>query len=843
MQSEPKINILVVDDELASLFSLEEVLKDLGQNLVHAQSGEDALRHILKDDYAVILLDVRMPGMDGFETAALIRSRQKSRQTPIIFLTGLDHGIAHTFRGYEVGAVDYIVKPIVPEILKSKVAVFVELYHKTREIRLQEEKYRKIFESFPDIYFRTDIQGVLTLVSPSIRTALGYEPIDITGHSITNLFHDSSAAESIIRMLIETGSLKDYEVSLLSNDDRQVEFSLNAHLVRGHHGEPAALEGVLRDITERKEIERLRAEESQREQSRILQSILDSMGDGVVVADTVGDLLLYNPAAEKITGTAPASLREWEGQFTAFMPDMITPYPKNQIPLMRAIQGEMVDGEELYVVSEQLPNGAWLSINARPLRGNSGNLYGGVAVFRDITERKLSEQRLAYLAQYDPLTGLPNRNLFRDRFAQAMARVARSKQLLALMFLDLDHFKGINDSLGHEAGDLLLKAVAERLNHCVRKTDTVARLGGDEFTVILEGRKDVEHVTVVAQKIIEVMTPVFTLNGTEAFVTTSIGIVTYNGQEGYDADTLIKNADTAMYCAKGLGRNNYQLYTPQMQDKSYELLTAENNLRRALEREEMQVHYQPQVDLKTGRINGAEALLRWQPAGSDMLLPAHFIETAEDTGLIVPIGEWLLETVCRQNKAWQDAGLPPIKIAVNFSARQLRQAMLVETIERILTDTGLNARYLDVEITEGHLMENVEDSGVIIGKLKAMGISISVDDFGTGYSSLRYLKHFPLDSLKIDQSFVRNITDNPRDAAIATTIISLAHNLQFHVIAEGVENEAQLDILRDKGCDAMQGYLFSHPLPAEEFARFLINEEQNTNVQFKLNSCRSAKQH
>jgi diguanylate cyclase (GGDEF)-like protein/PAS domain S-box-containing protein len=382
------------------------------------------------------------------------------------------------------------------------------------------------------------------------------------------------------------------------------------------------------------------------------------MGDGVVVADTVGDLLLYNPAAEKITGAAPASLLEWEGQFTAFMPDMITPYPKNQIPLMRAIQGEMVDGEELYVVSEQLPDGAWLSINARPLRGNSGNLYGGVAVFRDITERKLSEQRLAYLAQYDPLTGLPNRNLFRDRFAQAMARVARSKQLVALMFLGLDHFKGINDSPGHEAGDLLLKAVAERLNHCVRKTDTVARLGGDEFTVILEGRKDVEHVTVVAQKIIEVMTAVFTLNGTEAFVTTSIGIVTYNGQEGYDADTLIQNADTAMYCAKDLGRNNYQLYTPQMQDKSYELLTAENNLRRALEREEMRVHYQPQVDLKTGRISGAEALLRWQPAGSDMLLPAHFIEMAEDTGLIVPIGEWLLETVCRQNKAWQDAGLP-----------------------------------------------------------------------------------------------------------------------------------------------------------------------------------------
>ncbi|MEO5573830.1 MAG: EAL domain-containing protein [Gammaproteobacteria bacterium] len=828
MHNESKINILMVDDEPANLLSLEEVLKDLGQNLVRAASGEEALRLVLKDDYAVILLDVRMAGMDGFETATLIRSRAKSRQTPIIFLTGLDQDIAQTFRGYEVGAVDYMVKPIVPEILKSKVAVFVELYHKTLEIRVQEQKYRKIFESFPDIYFRTDMAGTLMLVSPSIFVELGYEPDEVMGRSIAQLFVDTAVAEALIQALSGSDSIKDFEVCLLARDGRKVDFSVNAHTVHGHKNDAVALEGALRNITERKEVERLRVEESMREQSRILQSILDSMGDGVVVADTSGSFLLFNPAAETITGVTSMSLADWENQFSAYLPDMLTPYPKSQIPLTRAIRGEVVDGAEVYLLSDKIPHGKWLSINARPLKDGDGKLYGGVAVFRDVTDNKQSEQRLAYLAQYDPLTGLPNRNLFRDRFIQAMARASRGEQLVALMFLDLDHFKGINDSLGHEAGDLLLKAVAERLNACVRQSDTVARLGGDEFTVILEGRVNVEHVTVVAQKIIEGMMPSFKLGDSEVFITTSIGIVIYCGEDGYDTDTLIKNADTAMYHAKEHGRNNFQMFTPQMHDKSFGRLTAENNLRRAMERDELTVHYQPQIDMSTGRITGAEALLRWQPADSVLLLPSHFIEMAEETGLIGPIGEWVLETACRQNKAWQDEGLPPLRVAVNFSARQLTQDNLVDVIKRILDETGLDPYYLDMEITEDHLMKNIQASSLIIGELKAMGINISLDDFGTGYSSLSYLKHFPLDTLKIDESFVRNIATDPQDAAIATTIIELAHGLNFKVIAEGVETLEQQEFLRAKGCDGMQGYLFSHPVTAEEFAKLLEMEQQCT---------------
>lgn len=821
-----KVNILLVDDEPANLLALEAVLEDLQENLVCVNSGEEALRCLLKHDFAVVLLDVKMPGMDGFEAATLVRQRDKSRRTPIIFLTGMQHDVAHVFRGYEIGAVDYMLKPIVPEILKSKVAVFVELYRKTREIKQQEKKYRNIFQSFPDIYFRLDMEGNINLVSPSIHDKLGYQPHEVIGRSAGFFFKNATVAADSMERLMSIGVITDCEFPLLAKDGRAVEFSLNAHMMYNNQGDAVGMEGVLRDITERKEVERLKVEESKREQGRILQSILDSMGDGVVVADRQGNFLLHNPAAEQITGFSPVGLtpEQWAERYGAYLPDMSTPYPRDELPLVRAMRGELIDGAEIYMRSPGCGSGRWLSVNGRPLRDGDGALCGGIAVFRDVTENKLSEQRLAYLAQYDPLTGLPNRNLFRDRLTQAMARASRNDQVVALMFLDLDNFKNVNDTLGHAAGDLLLKSVAERLTHCVRQTDTVARLGGDEFTVILEGRTDMEHVIGIAQEILEALLPHFMLGGQEIFITTSIGIVMYASGDALDVDTLIKNADTAMYRAKGHGRNNYQVYTPEMHDKTNKRLVVENNLRRALERDELIVYYQPQLDLKTGTITGVEALLRWQPFDSEMLFPSQFLELAEETGLIVAIGEWVLGSVCRQNKAWQDAGLPPLRVAVNFSARQMRHANFIEVVKRTLDETGLEPQYLDMEITEGQLMENIHASTVIINELKDMGVYISVDDFGTGYSSLSYLKHFPLDILKMDQSFVRNITSDPSDAAIATTIIALAQNLQFKVIAEGVETKEQLAFLREKGCHGIQGFLFSHPLPAAEITQLLLSQ-------------------
>ncbi len=829
--SQHLVNVLMVDDEPANLLALEAVLADLNLNLIRAESGKEALRQVLKYDFAVILVDVRMPNMDGFEAAALIRSRSHSKETPIIFLTGLDPSQAQVFRGYEVGAVDYLVKPIVPEILRSKVSVFVDLYNKAREIKEQEKKYRTIFESFPDIYFSTDMQGRLTLVSPSVFSNLGYKEQELIGELISRVYYEPEEAETVIDKIRQEGSIKDHEVCLMAKGGRRVEFTLTARLQISAANSPAGVEGVLHDITERKEVEQLRAEESLREQSKILQSVLDSMGDGVVVADTLGNFLLCNPAAEHITGSSPYGLtpEQWAEQYSAYRPDMVTPYPIHQRPLVRAMHGERIDGEEVFVRTPSHPGGIWLSVTGRPLKGADDKVRGGVAVFRDITERKRGEQRLTYLAQYDHLTGLPNRNLFRDRLNQAIARAERNNQLVALMFLDLDKFKSVNDTLGHEAGDQLLKAVAERLARCVRHSDTVARLGGDEFTVILEGRSTVEHVNTIAQKILEAMVPHFTLGTHEIHMSCSIGIVTAygGGQEDVnnlgkeDVDNMIKNADIAMYRAKELGRNNFQHYMPEMHTATMEKLVAGNKMRRALDKDELLLYYQPQVEVKTRKIMGAEALLRWKPTGSDLLSPAEFMDLAEETGSIVSIGEWMLESVCKQNKIWQEAGLPPITIAINFSPQQLQQSNLIPLIRQVLETTLLEAKYLDIEITEGQVMADVEAAVETMSELKAMGVTISVDDFGTGYSSLNYLKHFPLDTLKLDQSFVRHLPEDTQDAAIASTIMMLAHNLNFRVIAEGVESEAQLNFLAERDCDGFQGSLFSPPLPPEDFARLL----------------------
>ncbi len=827
----PRVNVLMVDDEPANLLALEAVLGDLDLNLIRAESGKEALRQVLKFDFAVILMDVRMPGMDGFEAASLIRSRAHSKETPIIFLTGLDPSQAQLFRGYEVGAVDYLVKPIVPEILRSKVSVFVDLHNKALEIKAQERKYRTIFESFPDIYFSTDMQGRLTLVSPSVFSNLGYKESELIGELISRLYYEPDEAESVIEKIRSEGAVKDVEVCLMTKDGRRVEFSLTAR-VQSLEGDGAGgVEGVLHDITERKEIEQLRAEESLREHSKILQSVLDSMGDGVVVADTLGNFLLCNPAAEQITGSSPYGLtpEQWAEQYAAYRPDMVTPYPIHQRPLVRAMHGEPINGEEVFIRTPTHPGGIWLSVTGRPLKGADDKVRGGVAVFRDITETKRGEQRLTYLAQYDHLTGLPNRNLFRDRLNQAIARAERNNLLVALMFLDLDKFKNINDTLGHAAGDQLLKAVAERLTRCVRHSDTVARLGGDEFTVILEGRSTVEHVNVIAQKILEAMVPHFTLGAEEVHISCSIGIASAFGpgsepQGKADGDQLIKNADIAMYRAKELGRNNFQHYVPEMHTATMEKLVAGNKIRRALDKDELLLYYQPQIDVVSRKIIGAEALLRWKPTGSDLLSPAEFMDLAEETGSIVSIGEWMLHSVCKQNKTWQEAGLPFIPIAINFSPQQLQQSNLIPLIRQVLEDTRLEAKYLDIEITEGQVMADVEAAIQTMSELKVMGITISVDDFGTGYSSLNYLKHFPLDTLKLDQTFIRNLPDDAQDAAIASTIMLLAHSLNFRVIAEGVETEAQLNFLAERDCDGVQGALFSPPIPPDEFARLLYAE-------------------
>jgi diguanylate cyclase (GGDEF)-like protein/PAS domain S-box-containing protein len=450
--------------------------------------------------------------------------------------------------------------------------------------------------------------------------------------------------------------------------------------------------------------------------------------------------------------------------------------------------------------------------------------YGGqpaaLGTAFDVTERKQAEEQIKHIAYQDALTGLPNRRLFSDRLQMAVAQAHRLGQRLAVLFLDLDRFKVINDSLGHTIGDQLLQAVAERLLASVREGDTVARLGGDEFTLIFPGMARAVDVAKVADKILEALRQPFRLGERELFVTGSIGISLYP-EDGDDPEALVKNADTAMYRAKDQGRDTYQLYTRAMNATALERLAMENSLRRALAHNELLLHYQPLLDLETGRVPCVEALLRWRHPELGLVPPSEFIPLAELTGLIFPISPWVLRTACAQVKAWHERGHTNLSVSVNLTARQFQQPDLVAQVTRVLEESGLPARFLDLELTESNAMQNAEATVEILRQLKALGVRISIDDFGTGYSSLSYLRRLPIDTLKIDQSFVRDITTDPDDAAIVTAVLAMARSLKLAVVAEGVESEEQLAFLAARSCDRMQGYLFSRPLPADECMELL----------------------
>ena len=428
----------------------------------------------------------------------------------------------------------------------------------------------------------------------------------------------------------------------------------------------------------------------------------------------------------------------------------------------------------------------------------------------------LAAGEIEHLAYHDSLTGLPNRPLFLDRMIIALAHAHRYKHGVAVYFLDLDRFKDINDSLGHSIGDELLRAVGERVRKCVREGDTVARFGGDEFTIMAEMIDRVEDAAKIAQKIQEAVKLPFVFGEHELFVSFSIGISLYP-LDGTDPETLVKNADTAMYRAKEQGRDNYQLYAPAMNARALERLALENMLRRALSQNELIIKYQPLIDLQTGEISSVEALLRWKHPELGLLTPAHFISAAEVSGLIVPIGNWVLKTACTQIMEWQTSMHRTFGVAVNLSARQFQQPELVATVVDALRESGLPPHLLELEITESSAMLNTENTLLTLLDLKQLGVRISMDDFGTGYSSLSYLKRFPIDTLKLDQSFVRDVVDDVQDAAIVTAVIAMAHSLRLEVVAEGVETVRQLEFFRAQKCDKTQGYLFSVPLSTEEF--------------------------
>jgi diguanylate cyclase (GGDEF)-like protein/PAS domain S-box-containing protein len=467
------------------------------------------------------------------------------------------------------------------------------------------------------------------------------------------------------------------------------------------------------------------------------------------------------------------------------------------------------------------PDGSihWVSNRGQVHRGADGRAVRVIGVGMDITDRKLAEQRIAHMAHHDALTGLPNRVLLRDRIQQAIAQAHRNGAQLSVLFLDLDRFKTINDSLGHQLGDRLLQSVASRILVCVREGDTVARVGGDEFVIVIPGIVAAGDASAVAAKILEVLASAFHLHGNDLHVNASIGISLYPA-DGADAETLMRNADTAMYHAKDSGRANYQFFTQHMNIAAQQRLSLENALRRALENDEFELHYQPLFDLRDRSITGFEALLRWSPAGREMVMPSEFIGAAEESGLIVAIGEWVLREALRAAHAWQSPGRA-LMIAVNVSALQLSRPSFVERLRRLIEETGIDPALVELEVTEGVIIEGAGDARESLDHIAALGVGLAIDDFGTGYSGLAYLKRLPIDTVKIDQSFVRDLTVDPDDAAIVTAIVAMSRSLGVDVVAEGVETEDQVTELKALGCYRAQGYLLARPMNAAAITKLL----------------------
>jgi diguanylate cyclase (GGDEF)-like protein/PAS domain S-box-containing protein len=575
--------------------------------------------------------------------------------------------------------------------------------------------------------------------------------------------------------------------------------------------------GLLRSL--RYSIERKSMEEALFVATERAQVTLNCIGDAVACTDIEGNVTYLNLVAEKMTGW---SLPEAAGRPLAEVFRILDAISRKIAPhpLDRAVDpNRTVHLPSNSVLIGRDESEIPIEDSVALIHDREGQVTGAVIVFRDVSAARAMALQMTHLAQHDFLTGLPNRML-NDRVSQAIALAPRHQKKVAVLFLDLDGFKYINDSLGHPTGDKLLQSIAKRLVNCVRRSDTVSRQGGDEFVVLLSEVERPEDPAIAARRLLQAVAEPHSIDQHDLHVTTSIGLSVYPN-DGLDAETLIKNADTAMYQAKENGRQGYQFFKPAMNIRAVERQSIEESLRRALERQEFALHYQPKINLSTGEIAGAEALLRWTHPVRGPVSPAQFIPVAEDCGLIQPIGNWVLREACQQARVWLEAGLPLETMAVNISAVQLRDENFLDRIFAILRDTALDPKFLELELTESVLMKHAESTESILKTLRSRGVQIAVDDFGTGYSSLSYLRKFPIDALKIDQSFVRQITTAPDETTIVTAMISMGRSLKLRVVAEGVETQAEMAFLQAHQCDQAQGYYFSRPVPAQQFARLL----------------------
>ncbi|MHC8307411.1 sensor domain-containing protein [Pseudomonas sp. PB3P13] len=699
----------------------------------------------------------------------------------------------------------------------------------SESLRDSEQRYRMLAESISDVIFSTNSQLALNYVSPSVQAVLGYDaewifqngwqstiatPQQLSG--ITELMDRVSKALDKPEQLGELRNQVQSQLFLfdcLRADGRKIPIELRLVLVWDEHGAFEGVLGVGRDISQQRRAEK---------DLRMAATVFEHSTSAILITDPAGYIVQANEAFSRVSGYAVEQVLDQ-------LPNMLTVDEQQNAHLRYVLkqlnQHSTWEGE----VWLRRRNGehypAWVGITA--VLDDEGDLASYVCFFSDISERKASEQRIHRLAYYDALTHLPNRTLFQDRLHTALQSAERQKSWVVLMFLDLDRFKPINDSLGHAAGDRMLKEMATRLLGCVDDDDTVARMGGDEFTLLLQPRVSREvalnRAIHVAEQILASLVKPFVLEGREFFVTASIGIA-LSPQDGNELSQLMKNADTAMYHAKERGKNNFQFYQTDMNASALERLELESDLRHALEQNEFTLYYQPQFSGDGKRLTGAEALLRWRHPRRGLVPPGDFIPVLEELGLVVDVGDWVISEACRQLKTWHQAKVRVPKISVNISARQFSDGQLGTRIATILRETGLPPACLELELTESILMREVSEAMQILDGLKNLGLSIAVDDFGTGYSSLNYLKQFPIDVLKIDRTFVDGLPSGEQDAQIARAIIAMAHSLNLAVIAEGVETHEQLEFLREHGCDEVQGYLFGRPMPAARFAAQFCND-------------------
>ncbi|MBV8464588.1 MAG: EAL domain-containing protein, partial [Burkholderiales bacterium] len=685
----------------------------------------------------------------------------------------------------------------------------VERMQAEAALRASESKYRELFLSNLDGICVVDLDGRVLDANPAMLALLDVSRESFIGQAmprfIVEAWHAYDDHMMRHRVLID-GLCGEYEIELLRGDSTVLAVSAKGVLMRDQDGRSIGILRIVRDLTERK---------AAAARMELAAKVFDNTAEAIMVVSPSFNIASVNRAfceitgyaADEVVGKPVTLLRDPDAEGSRY--DQVrdaylrTGGWNGEIPLRRK-------SGDIFTASMQINV-------ARDVTGRVGEV---VALIRDISEAKAAEARILHLARFDALTELPNRAYFRELTEEAISEGQRHGERRAVLFVDLDHFKTVNDSLGHAVGDLLLQEVARRLAESLRAGDVVGRLGGDEFVMLLRHMDSDADIAVVADRVLSRLAEPFSLAEHELVVTPSLGIALYPN-DGEDYDTLIRNADAAMYHAKESGRNTYRFYTADMNIRAREILAVENQLRRALERNEFVLHYQPQVEIATGRIIGAEALIRWQHPDKGLLGPIEFIPLAEERGLIAPIGQWVLREACRQNKAWQDAGLPAIEVAVNLSAVQFYQRELVDSIAALLDQYELEPHWLGLEVTESIIVQNVDSTVRTMSALEQMGVKLAIDDFGTGYSSLSYLKRFSADKLKIDRSFVADVPGDPDDSAITRAIINLARNLNLRVIAEGVETQAQWEFLRSEGCDEVQGYLVSRPVPAEAFGTML----------------------